>query len=576
MYPDDYLCIALEQSEKVVVDVDNKGGKDGNSTLTALTKANEWPETLMTRTPNDGYHYMFSGKSVSSGANKLGPGVDIPVMVPLPGSEVKGKGSYTIVHRRPIAPLPEWVKTKAGATVERSPTQQKPLTELDKDYNVQQASHYLSEEPPAIESKGGNNRTYKAIQRVRDYGISEGLCLSLVQKHYNNRCVPPWSDDELIELITHAYQYAKSQAGTLDPAVDFGPITEEKRTNMFISMGDVLKAGDLAPEWVIKNYFEKDTVSLLYGDTGTYKSFLAMDIGIHVALGRDWHGHKVKTQGKVCYLASEGRGGLKRRLAAWCRHYGVDSTTVPFYILRYNISLDSSKTIKVLLEDINELSSKGAASDQTAMVIIDTLAKSFGQLDENSSKDMGAILKRSEFIRESLYTHVMLIHHTGHTAKDRPRGSYALMAGVDAYFRIWKSADEISCLEKAGKMKDGVSAPNKWFSPMSINLGVDEDGDPITSLVMDLMPEGYTPPVSVRGIGPAQQWLNDTVVAAGIIEQGNLFERYGDYCVKEGRECRKQNFNKSMKRLMERGVVILEKGNYKIVGGCKALEGLLE
>ena len=58
-------------------------------------------------------------------------------------------------------------------------------------------------------------------------------------------------------------------------------------------------------DWLVKDYIERDTVGLFFGDPGSYKSFLAMDIAYHCATGKDWHGSAV-VKGPVYYIAGEG------------------------------------------------------------------------------------------------------------------------------------------------------------------------------------------------------------------------------------------------------------------------------
>ena len=54
---------------------------------------------------------------------------------------------------------------------------------------------------------------------------------------------------------------------------------------------------------LIKGMIEREQTSLIFGESGSGKTFLALDRDLHIAAGLDWFGRKV-TQGGVVYVAS--------------------------------------------------------------------------------------------------------------------------------------------------------------------------------------------------------------------------------------------------------------------------------
>ena len=66
----------------------------------------------------------------------------------------------------------------------------------------------------------------------------------------------------------------------------------------------------------------KDDLVVLFGASGTFKSFLAIDMALHIAHGLPWLGRKTAA-GSVVYVAAEGAGGLRKRLAAYARHHSI-------------------------------------------------------------------------------------------------------------------------------------------------------------------------------------------------------------------------------------------------------------
>jgi len=73
---------------------------------------------------------------------------------------------------------------------------------------------------------------------------------------------------------------------------------------------------DREQSFVIKGLLPEQSFVSMYGPSGSFKSFLALDWACHIASGIDWDGHKVK-QGAVLYVAGEGGFGVTKRIRAW-------------------------------------------------------------------------------------------------------------------------------------------------------------------------------------------------------------------------------------------------------------------
>ncbi len=64
---------------------------------------------------------------------------------------------------------------------------------------------YLDAMPPAISGSGGHSQTYAAATAlVHGFGIEASDALAILTQHYNPRCVPPWSDQDLQHKINQA------------------------------------------------------------------------------------------------------------------------------------------------------------------------------------------------------------------------------------------------------------------------------------------------------------------------------------------------------------------------------------
>ena len=235
-------------------------------------------------------------------------------------------------------------------------------------------------------------------------------------------------------------------------------------------------------DWQVKNYFEANTTGILFGDPGSYKSFIALDIGLHCALGHPWHGNDVK-QGSVIYIAGEGHGGFARRLAAFQKYNNISlKEDTPLFFSQQAASLNDITSAHMVTDAIDGITK---VVGNPVMIIIDTLARNFGAGDENSTSDMNVFIEHvDKYLRAKYNTTVLIVHHTGHSNKERARGSMALKGALDFEYRLEKpeKGNEFSARMICTKMKDAQQPHETWFEGKSVVVGNFED-DEMTSLV---------------------------------------------------------------------------------------------
>lgn len=79
-------------------------------------------------------------------------------------------------------------------------------------------------------------------------------------------------------------------------------------------------------DWLVRDMLPQSTVSLLYGDGGTGKSLIALQLAVSTVLGRDWLG-KMTTIGPVIYFSAEDdRQELHRRLHSICKLHSASAS----------------------------------------------------------------------------------------------------------------------------------------------------------------------------------------------------------------------------------------------------------
>lgn len=231
--------------------------------------------------------------------------------------------------------------------------------------------------------------------------------------------------------------------------------------------------------WLVKGLLPRTGIALCYGHPGSGKTFWALDIAMHVALNWPWHGLTTE-QGLVVYVGAEGLSGLRNRIAAFRQHHGITSA-IPFALIPASIDMQDPKA------DTERLiaSIKSACADsgfEPRLVVIDTLSKTFGSGKENTD-DMAAYVANCEKIAGTFDCCVMPVHHRPKDAESKePRGHSSLKGGVDTVVLI-----EAGITKKATvhKQKDGEDGNVFLFNLKQVEIGVDDEGETVTSCIVE-------------------------------------------------------------------------------------------
>jgi len=187
------------------------------------------------------------------------------------------------------------------------------------------------------------------------------------------------------------------------------------------------------PDMLVGSLLVRDTLALLYGDSGTGKSFFALDIALRVATGRDWYGHAT-VQGPVVYIAAEGAPGMAKRLRAWKAHYGATGATGVQFIGCAVQLLDDGE-VQELIRTLATMPTP------PALVIVDTLGRSMDGGDESDNSDVHRVVSASDAIRRATGATVLLVHHVGKDEEKGPRGASALRGDMDTVIGLKRDGE---------------------------------------------------------------------------------------------------------------------------------------
>jgi hypothetical protein len=242
-------------------------------------------------------------------------------------------------------------------------------------------------------------------------------------------------------------------------------------------VGDFVQAAQFATdqkvEWHVKHVIPKRGLIVVYGAPGSSKSFFVLDLVAHVARGLPWRGHRVN-QSKIAYVAAEGVAGFGNRLAAYSAHHDLPLADLPVFVRGGSLMLNESAA--GIAESVNALGGVG-------IVVIDTLAAVTPGANENTSEDMGEAIKSANIVMEATGASVILIHHANRQGEIR--GWSGLLAAADNSIRVEHKEETGLRTARIEKQKEGKSSGQYGYNLKIVDLGVDADGDAITSCVVD-------------------------------------------------------------------------------------------
>jgi hypothetical protein len=260
--------------------------------------------------------------------------------------------------------------------------------------------------------------------------------------HFNNRCLPPWSETDLETKVHSAYQYGSQPPGIANPAAVFTvfedpdpPITrtkEDRLATLFVDGHDLIRR-ELKINYLIDGFVETPTTGLIFGDSTAGKSFIAIDMSLSVAFGHPWMGAPTHA-GRVLYFNGEGYVGFARRLQAWLRYYNYEDLPRGAFTTtcrRVELTEESAMKLEPLIKA--DISKYGPL----ALINVDTLARHISAgLDENKATDISVFLNAMSYLSERYNAVTTTIHHSGKVNKDVSRGSSAIRGTLDWEMKV--------------------------------------------------------------------------------------------------------------------------------------------
>lgn len=258
-----------------------------------------------------------------------------------------------------------------------------------------------------------------------------------------------------------------------------------------------------APQWLVHETIAQEGLTIIYGDPGAGKSFVALDMALRIALGMSWHGVRTRRTG-VLYIAGEGARGIGKRVHGWRIAHGLAAFDAPFVLLPVAVQLSDDKERAKLLRTID--AAKNMLDFDIGLVVVDTVSRAIAGVDENSQETMSAFIRACDQIKNHTGGALIGIHHSGKDKDRGMRGSSVLLGGVDAAIKLTKDNGLVTLLVE--KQKDGEDGQKLHMRLERIEI--DDEISTLVPIRADA-PEGETgapsyPQIVAAFAMMAEQW----------------------------------------------------------------------
>ncbi len=330
------------------------------------------------------------------------------------------------------------------------------------------------------------------------------------------------------------------------PGDEVAPDLSQQQRSPFLDLDALLDMPEAG--MLVEGLVPQGAYGLITGRDGTGKSFLAIDLALHVAtLTSQWYGERpvdIVNYGRALYLVGEGVQSFGKRVQAWLDEHGVERPHKDDLVFR-NGTVDlygGGAAFDALLAKVQEL--------EPDLIVIDTLARSSGAGEANSATDMSIVRGRIDMLRRaSNGGTVLVVAHTTKSDTDA-RGSSVIEDDADFVLHVELKDDGHTQVVKVAKQKDGPSGHAVTLAVAQVQV----DGG--TTLVLREPGKGATPLVS-----PEDSTKNR--ILGVLLEQRSLDPKTQadlTLTLKEtGREVTRQAVGKALGVLVKEGSVLAVK-----------------
>lgn len=291
-------------------------------------------------------------------------------------------------------------------------------------------------------------------------------------------------------------------------------------------------------KWLVADLLPETGSGLISGQQGTLKTFVALDIAAAVMNGKPVLDYEIQREGGVLFIAAEGGNTIALRLHAVIESKYTEDSKQPFAFRKISPRLLDAAALDQLAKIANDVNTKMQADFGVPLVliIIDTIAVAAGYEksgEENDSAISQRVMSTLAKLAQQTTTFVFGIDHFGKAVETGTRGSSAKEAAADVILALLgdrtPDGEVLNTRLAIRKRRTGESGVVHRFRKRVVDLGNDQHGKPVTSLVIDWLP-GTAAPRATREAWKATKTLAKLEEAFSLAQQRSGF----DYTPEEG------------------------------------------
>lgn len=276
----------------------------------------------------------------------------------------------------------------------------------------------------------------------------------------------------------------------------------------------------------------RGSLTLIYGPPKSGKSFLATDLALAIPGGAsEWMGMPIRDNCPVLYVACEGHAGFWKRLKA-ARDVENVPTPAGFVLatgrpMLITADAEGRTFAPNPIDILAALERCKARGVKPGVIFVDTVFRSFGAGNVNSSQDMNIYLAALATLMDEGLA-VCAVHHEIKSGGS-PAGSVSLMGGADTLLHVWRGsetgdlADEASGDAPEAKRfwqiemaKDDAETDPRAFRLKVVDVGLDADGYPASSCIV--VDEGAAPDAKPKRGRPRSDQSDGAVLSRAIYQ----------------------------------------------------------
>lgn len=331
---------------------------------------------------------------------------------------------------------------------------QTPMELLAKFHIPKRTTALLTVEESEIEVGERSDRLWEIETSLVESGVPINIIIQVIQG-----C--PWNKfkgrrDEVNQIFQEclkAEEHVKTRVATTLQEVD-PEIEAIKESSWAIPYSKFVGMTIDKPEWLVEGIWQKGTYGMIAGEPKTYKSVQATDLALSVASGRPYLNHfKVITRGAVIYVQEENNQQTvqdrvnKIAVAKGLLRPSTNGMALPddipiYFSNNFGVDLTKKESRERLEKSIKEIN--------PVLLILDPLYMMFGDADENSSKEVGDVLRWLTYIRNSYGCAIVVCHHYNKGGNNnsrggqRVRGSSAFHAWVESALYVKTTSEDFT------------------------------------------------------------------------------------------------------------------------------------